>query len=886
MQPEPTTSPYNLQESQILNFEYQSEEEPEDVFNQLSIASPARKHDSKRVASKLSKGKAVTTPRPSWRSKGKDRDGQSGKCYLLNLPEDVIHIILARLPPKTLLAISKTCKYLHGLTEDDAIWKHSYINHYFSESVSRNSRRIKDVDVLAQSCCNMAERGWKKEALGREIIARLWTTSKANLVLHTPPTGLIHSISLCYPPSIPIMPKNLVIGKNRHLIPSQASPIYAEKLGQSCSLSPRGKTTYRQKYEATIAAKTRPPPYMLSASLFMGGVVRSDPISGKVSKGFWGPGRDANFHLRPYMDPLAEPSAIHLPTRSQAFILWGLRTGGVIYTSVQTRHHATHGGRASSLNIYCDLRQAHEAQVNDIWIPQGQDSPSLKWITAGEDGRVKLWQLHPCTSTSKSNKKSHIVDGSIECIFTSTVVESCLSDRSEEMKRRQSVRPDGIILARYDHLNDVVAGVTEDGDLRVWFRASSETNLELRIDLGSAESHGEVKFMEMATQLALDESTVSIVIHRHHSHLITRHDISISGKENVVTFQALVGASFSCIHTSLQPSLPISSRKTGQSTPMLIRMTGSSETTRSTLPKVPNLNLSDDSPDLKQTDTEFGKFIMAGDEAGYVHIWAWNEEESERKPLRSWQASEGKITALDASCGLVAIGSYDGWIKVYDPVPNSPSLLRSFHALHLSAGEVNVAASSQPDARHYTVNQIVLENDLVVAAIGRRVFAWQASNSKSKNKHSSKYSNSWKKGNQKGEGKNSRGIDMKDIHLDVEEDLNDPIDCSHRLQLSASHEFSEREALHKIGLEDGEDALQYALLLSMEEQKPSNSQAGGLLHQTKHSNHVHDKADRGMDEETQEAIRQVEAFKKAEVEEETKRMLDMIEQVEKEASSQ
>jgi hypothetical protein len=83
------------------------------------------------------------------------------------------------------------------------------------------------------------------------------------MAIHHPPVGLIHSLSLSYPP----------------FVPTQAKPGL-------------DKLTHRQKYEALLAASTRPAPYVLSAGLGVGGVVRSDPFSGKVSKGFWGPGRD------------------------------------------------------------------------------------------------------------------------------------------------------------------------------------------------------------------------------------------------------------------------------------------------------------------------------------------------------------------------------------------------------------------------------------------------------------------------------------------------------------------------------------------------------------------------------------------------------------------
>lgn len=45
-----------------------------------------------------------------------------------------------------------------------------------------------------------------------------------------------------------------------------------------------------------------------------------------------------------------------------------------------------------------------------------------------------------------------------------------------------------------------------------------------------------------------------------------------------------------------------------------------------------------------------------------------------------------------------------------------------------------MAASHEPDARYFNVNQIILENDLVVASIGRKVFAWKAGTGKGRTK--------------------------------------------------------------------------------------------------------------------------------------------------------
>jgi len=94
-----------------------------------------------------------------------------------------------------------------------------------------------------------------------------------------------------------------------------------------------------------------------------------------------------------------------------------------------------------------------------------------------------------------------------------------------------------------------------------------------------------------------------------------------------------------------------------------------------------------------------------------------------------WSPLEGVFLALNP-----ADDSFDGHIKVYDPLPDPPVLLRSFHASRLSSADAFVAASHEPDARYFNVNQIILENDLIVATIGRKVFGWKAGIGKGRSK--------------------------------------------------------------------------------------------------------------------------------------------------------
>nr|XP_018261760.1 uncharacterized protein I303_06204 [Kwoniella dejecticola CBS 10117]OBR83918.1 hypothetical protein I303_06204 [Kwoniella dejecticola CBS 10117] len=808
-----------------------------------------------------------------------------GECPLLNLPEDVIHTLLTRLPPKDLTKLAQTCRDLYEELEDESIWRQSYINRFLYDGASRSIQAKQHVKVLVQGCLNTGGRGWKKEALSRESMLSRWTDSKASMVVHTPPAGLIHSLSLSYPAFVPAPTKSLVVGKN-HQTPNikGKSPILKPTtpttVEASSSTPTPAKMTHRQKYEALLAATTRPPPHVLSASLVFGGVVRSDPISGKVSKGFWGPGRDANFHLRPHLDPFAEPSCLYMPKRTQSYILWGLKTGSCVHTTMQSRHHSTHGGRASSVNVSSEVVDSHSGEVTDIWAPQSEEVENTQWITAGDDGKVKLWKFYP-GSAARSGKRTpnDAVPAKIECVFSSQVIGAPLENRSDASKRRQNGRADPIIFARFRPHHDIACGVTHDGDLRVWFSASSQP-VEIRLDVGSQELEGGVKSLHLDAKVIADQVTASILIHHRRSPSLARYDVTPDGNVSTTTYSTPTGSSISTIHTSFQPTNPISSPSPKGT--LSARMIAPGETPEPISPMNEETN-----PFLSpQSGAEmgYGKFVMAGDETGYIHIWPWDSDggESEPFPIRSWEAMNGKVTALDYSCGIVAVGSYDGYIKIYDPLPTSPSLLRTFHASRLSPGELLVAASEEPDARYYTVNKVILENDLVVASIGRKVFAWRAGSGKGRT--GGKESGWRRTSGPRGDGKgSSRGLDMKAIHraaVDDNSDLETPT------KVTSRHEAREVQAMEDMGL-DGEDALQYALLLSMEDQdrvdpsqheEEETAEISWDASSRNSSTPVTDSynvEEMEMDAETREAIRQVEAYQRQE-EDELNRVLEMI----------
>jgi hypothetical protein len=165
-----------------------------------------------------------------------------------------------------------------------------------------------------------------------------------------------------------------------------------------------------------------------------------------------------------------------------------------------SRHHATQGGRASSLNVTCEPSNAHEGAVSAIW----GDDDGLEWVTGGVDGKVKVWKLHPATKDRSGKRAPSVIgleNGYLECLFTSDIVTGPFANRSDAVKRRQNGYPDSVIAVRYG-VCGVACGVTADGDLRVWFGVGGTTEVvEVRVDVGSEEESGPVVKLELHVEM-------------------------------------------------------------------------------------------------------------------------------------------------------------------------------------------------------------------------------------------------------------------------------------------------------------------------------------------------------------------------------------------------
>jgi hypothetical protein len=281
-------------------------------------------------------------------------------------------------------------------------------------------------------------------------------------------------------------------------------------------------------------------------------------------------------------------------------------------------------------------------------------SDALKWVTGGTDGRVKYWQL-VTTEIPRSGKRPADIVSSMICLFSSPRMEDTLPGRSESVRRRQNGKPDDVILVRCAPEHGVVCGITEDGDLRVWFGAGSGKEKEVRIDAGSAEDMGVVKRIELE---ARDNLTASVLVHHYRSSSFARFDIVIDadGQSETTsrTFDSPVPGAFSAIQAILRPSFAIS---TVTPAPPVLSTSGPTEdqdqASGETSPET--------TTESKTATSNYGRLVATGDEHGVACLWAWDEipgRQGRDVPLRAWSAVSGRITSIEVSCGLVAIGRY------------------------------------------------------------------------------------------------------------------------------------------------------------------------------------------------------------------------------------
>jgi hypothetical protein len=353
----------------------------------------------------------------------------------------------------------------------------------------------------------------------------------------------------------------------------------------------------------------------------------------------------ADVHLRPHLDPQSSPSALFVPSRNPSLVLWGLTTGETVHTTVLSRS-SPHGGRATSLNVRSSISDAHEGLVRDIWSPTQEPNAPLRWVTAGADGVVKLWELEAGRAPTKSGKRTPggEMASIMHCVWSSIAPQEALPDRSEAVRRRLAAAPDEIIKVRYEPIADAIASATADGDLRVFVGVSAPlgSQREARIDVGSSEDHGPVSSLEIDLH-SIEPLVISVFIHHQASPTAWRYQVDFAAAEPTFTrceFTTPSATSMTTFHLDLQTAGLFALPTFGDTSTVSARIGLDTPTSPGTpVPVVETIGKE--------------KALIMGDAHGVCTTWLWDSE-GVAVPVRHWAAGEGRMTACTSAFGLVA----------------------------------------------------------------------------------------------------------------------------------------------------------------------------------------------------------------------------------------
>ncbi|KAI0689058.1 hypothetical protein BC835DRAFT_1418819 [Cytidiella melzeri] len=404
-------------------------------------------------------------------------------------------------------------------------------------------------------------------------------------------------------------------------------------------------------------------PVLLTASLAYGVVARSQPLTGKIAKGYL----DAAGMLNGLGN--GNPNAEFSPNLAQcvitsagatAKVLWAFKNGAVAVTSAQ---RAADFGKVSHVQwSRCREQEAHVGSIEHAaWI-NVDGSPNRFFATAGIDGHVKLWDADKlrCLWTSPRKAQEIVRDSFVRVAVNAVhgaVAALCQSGESIVWTGLSSIFDD----AQADHHKDTfyIRPVATHRGIPTMSNTESRSALSFELQLGSAS---------MAVVLLAFKDDAFF-----HKTVI---DLATGRTECIVFGQELLGKI-----TAMQPVLSFGDER---------------------------------------------DFVVVGDVFGYVNVFALDGTPTPSPPsssssappmsvapLHRFRAFDGAaVSALRWSHATLLVGSSVGTLKAFDAT--TFALLRDFKLSF-------VRTLTSRDA----ITHIQVVRDILVASVDDRVYAWR-----------------------------------------------------------------------------------------------------------------------------------------------------------------
>ncbi|KAJ9121587.1 hypothetical protein QFC22_002206 [Naganishia vaughanmartiniae] len=755
-------------------------------------------------------------------------DGSSDEeidlSLLDDLPYELLPSIFSLLPPRDLLLLKSTCHLLSRVIQSDTLWRDVYINRFVrakpdpdadaSEYVYGHSRRDEsarsldwkeqdmpstDADVfgLARSCVGNGSggQGWQKEAVHREAMLERFAYSRATTVMHNPHIDIIHHLSLFHnPPTIARKPPAANKGK---------SPATTKVIGAK----------HRQLHRIENGSGSGKAPQVVSVGLNAGVAIRGDPLIGRSMQGYLGPGQIQDGRVKMWMlDPNSKRGLSSLGGTGEITCIWSSAP--------------LNPSRESPSVVYDEKR---DPGLVDPVVQVRYDPDSGLVVAAAESGNVWMWtMLMPCSTGMVASR-----------VFNGGYLPAGARGTNEPIHLEFDVDPTTAHnLATPLTLDDIQDAPDRLIKVRIMLQNSAESRIHrISVHLQSSGVFSHVETARLVAPGALPIYTIDTVLDTgaDTQNLIALEKVLVpadftvrlvhpqsfsDGTENVKSDGETVRQQNDSDEPGQEQVSGSSLPEMGESCPQSL--------TPSPLTTTPN----------QSTRSHSIPYIVAGTRDGWVLIWSWAQDASLHKsfvdgesrsvmPLKRWRISEGAVTSVVASRSLVATGTFDGLVQIWDPLASPPTLIRTLRNRHSASPAVYPGLDTSA-SKLYSVNNIILDTDMIVASIGNQVLGWRAGSQKVK-----EGGKGWK-GQVLGKhsaGKTSpaKSFSQTEFKEDIKQSKSDIKAEQEHIRAKNEQDRLAREQYAEIGLADTDEALQYALMISREQE----SQALNVLSESK-----------------------------------------------------
>ena len=447
------------------------------------------------------------------------------------------------------------------------------------------------------------------------------------------------------------------------------------RLARRWERSPATTVTHTPHDSPIAGIHLMPENGLLASSLQYGIVSRSLPLSGKVLRGFLDASGDGLGVGNPNQEFTPNISACALASDGgTALVLWGFRSGHV--SVVLANRAMERRGRAAVLAVQCTDAEKHDGPVLDaVWGRHGRMSglrSAFAVVTAGADGRIKLWHSRRAQSlwSSQGVGPPHLTR-SDPCVKVAAELEC-----------------------------GVIAGAMKSGEIVVW------TGLHTYLPTGPPST---------GPAPAVDEIHIP-------------RPFPIADSENDTDAHIPMALHVDCC--CRDDKHPFNVLVAYENHPRFYRVR-IDPVSRSSLEPRPFAHPSDTPITALLpcfSDDEHASFVFTGDPLGFVSAYNWggdNDDTGPIGPVRTFAAyTDGSgVSALARTDAVLATGSTRGVVCVWDALTLEPLLMLPAPGL---GPRVRARVREGEEVGRAAVSAIVLgEGDVLVAAIGNRAMAWK-----------------------------------------------------------------------------------------------------------------------------------------------------------------